>query len=252
MKITFIGCGDAFSIHNGNNSALVELEKTNLMIDIPDSNYGRIGNLGIEYSDIDHLFITHLHGDHINGLERFAYYRKFATPIVKPEKANKKTVLYIADVLYDGLWDSVKNGLGITTEGFLTLEDYFEVVRIDTTTKETPSFTIEGTSFQLIGVNHVPTMPVFGLYAENHFYYSADSTFDENHILTYLPTVKCFFHDMHFFSQELTVHASYRDFVHLSEEQKDKIFAMHYDDSHRNTSAVEGIKLVPNFYPITV
>lgn len=251
MKITFIGCGDAFSDKLGNNSALLEFNDTNLLIDIPDSNYSRIKNTNKEYSDIENIFITHLHADHINGLERFAYYRKYATPVVRPNEKTSKPNLFIPETIYNGIWDSVKHGLGITTDGTKRLEDYFNVHLVNLR-KNNPSFTINNVEFFVTNSNHVPNMDVYGLYVPKEFYYSADSVYDDSAILNYLYDVKKIFHDIHFFDAKIPVHASIRDFYHWSKKDKEKIFAMHYDDSKVEFDIIDGIKLVKPYKSIEI
>lgn len=255
MKLTFIGCGDSFADELGNNSALLEFEDTNLLIDIPDSNYSRIKHIGKEYSEIQNIFITHLHGDHINGLERLAYYRTFATPVVRPNENIPKPNLYLPETLYQGLWDSVKNGLGITANGIKHLDAYFDVhlvkvqQEVDGTVGE---FTINGVTFHITPSKHVPNMPVYGLLVKDEFYYSADSTFDEEAVRYYLQHTKKIFHDIHFFSQTLAVHASVRDFKNLHEDEKEKVYAMHYDDHQKEKTEIDGIKLVKPYQPIQI
>lgn len=251
MKITFIGCGDAFSDILGNNSALLEFGDTNLLIDIPDSNYSRLKNIGKEYSDIQNIFITHLHGDHINGLERMAYYRKYATPVIHPNKNIPKPNLFVPETIYQGLWDSVKNGLGITLDGTSCLEDFFHVHRI-IMIGGSGFFEIDGVRFILTPSIHVPNMPVYGLWVMNEFYYSADAIYDNQSITSFLPIVKKIFHDIHFFPQEIKVHASIRDFSHLSEDEKVKIFAMHYDDSKADVDRIDNIQLVKPYQTINI
>lgn len=251
MQITFIGCGDAFADELGNNSALLEFGDTNLLIDIPDSNYGRIKYIGKDYSDIDNIFITHLHADHINGLERFAHYRKFATPIVKPEKAEKKANLFVPETLYHGLWDSVKNGLGITANGMARLEDFFDVHLIKVRDHQA-HFVINGVRFYLKPTNHVPNMPVYGLCVMDKFYYSADAKYSGD-VPLLLPSVKKVFHDVHFYDSTIDSHASYRDFSDIQpQEAREKIYFMHYVDSHASTNKVEGIRLVKPYEPIII
>lgn len=246
MEITFIGCGDAFSKVLGHNSAIITFNQTNLLIDIPDSNYIRIDEIGMSYGDIDNLYITHLHGDHINGLEKLAYYRKYISPLENKERDLKKINLYIHETLLEGLWESVKNGLSLTNDGEKTIEDYFNVITIR------DSFTIDGVKFNLIQSQHVPNMPVFGLFVENEFYYSADSIYNPSLIQVLLPKVKKIFYDIHFYPFSIPVHASVRDFNELAFDEKEKVYAMHYDDSKAKTICIEGIKLVQPFQKILI
>lgn len=246
MEITFIGCGDSFSEELGNNSALLEFGNENLMIDIPDSNFSRIKKIKKDYSDIQNIFVTHLHADHINGLERFAYYRKYATPLLRPNENIDKPNLFIHESLYFGLWDSVKHGLGITTEGIKSLEDYFNVQLVK------DKFKIGNVSFKLCPVEHVPNMNVFGLFVEKEFYYSTDSTYNYSKIDHYLKNTKKIFHDIHFFDKNIPPHASIYDFSRLKKEEQGKIFAMHYDDNQKNRKNYKWIRLVKPFEKIKI
>lgn len=252
MKLTFLGCGDAFSEKLGNNSALLEWGETNLLIDIPDSNYRNIKRLNKDYSDIENIFITHLHADHINGLERFAYYRKYVTPVLHPNKENKKPDLFVPETIYFGLWDSVKNGLGITTEGIKSLEDYFNVHLIKITDESgnllegidgVGSFELNGVTFNITPSEHVPNMPVYGLFVQDEFYYSADCVYNPEAMNFYFRNTKKIFHDLHFFDKKIPTHASIKDFQTLGQE-KEKIYGMHYDDSKIDEKEVNGLKLV--------
>jgi phosphoribosyl 1,2-cyclic phosphodiesterase len=246
LEITFIGCGDAFSKILGHNSALLTFHETNLLIDIPDSNYIRIEEMGLIYSDIDNLFITHLHADHINGLEKLAYFRKFISPLENKEKPVQKVNLYIHETLKDSLWESAKNGLKYTNDGEKTLEDYFNVITVR------DSFEINGLTFYLIQSKHVPNMPVYGLFVENEFYYSADSIYDSSLLQDILPKVKKVFYDIHFYPYDIPAHASVRDFSKLAFDEKEKVYAMHYDDSKVKMICIEGIKLVQPFQKIKI
>ena len=255
MKLTFLGCGDSFADRLGNNSALLEWGNTNLLIDLPDSNYSRIKEIGKDYSDIQNFFITHLHGDHINGLERFAYYRKFVTPLTRQDERIQKANLFIPETLYHGLWDSVKNGLGITANGNAFLTDYFNVYPIQVVKEKNHTigkFFIQNQTFYLTPSEHVPNMPVYGLLAKGEFYYSADSIYNKEAISFYLKKTKKVFHDMHFYPQDLASHASIRNFSSLETAEKEKLYAMHYDDSQLHTVDVNGIRLVKPFKTITI
>ena len=72
MKIEILGNGGAFS--DISSSYLIN---DNIMIDCGESVIkSLISNFNSPILDkIEHLFITHTHSDHINGLEQFLYYR---------------------------------------------------------------------------------------------------------------------------------------------------------------------------------
>jgi len=225
MKLSFIGTGDAFTKY-GHNSAILSFGNTNLMIDCPDSNYSRI-----DYAGVENIFITHLHADHINGLEKFAYYKKYGTP------GAKKTRLYIPSEIKNDLWNSLKQGLGTTTEGKKNLDDYFQVFEVDKT------FEISGQEFGIIQTKHVPNMKSYGLWAKEHFYYSGDSLVDEKLLKNLKENVKHIFHDCHLWNLKIASHASFSDLENLPDEIKEKTILMHYRDGFENEEKVGNFNL---------
>ncbi|NQU42257.1 ribonuclease Z, partial [bacterium] len=83
LRILPLGIGDAFSSVDYHTALLVMSGKTTCLVDCPDpiqrilrertSCLGKILGPG----DIDHILLTHLHGDHSNGLEAFLFQRHF-------------------------------------------------------------------------------------------------------------------------------------------------------------------------------
>ena len=217
MNIRFLGTGDAFTKY-GHNSAILFFKGTNLMIDCPDSNFTKIETLEITYADIEHLFITHLHADHINGLEKFAYYKSIAAPHLP------KTKLFVPKSITKNLWESLKHGLSVTTDGEKTLHDYFDVVEVET------SFKINDQIFHIQQTKHVPGMESYGLYVENHLYFSGDSLVDENFLAKIEENVNLIFHDCHLWDLPIKSHASLDDIKQLSKNIQDKTILMHYQD----------------------
>jgi len=231
MHVTFLGTGDAFSEKMGHNSALVEWGGTNLLIDCPDTNYTRIKNLDFTYEDIEHIFITHLHADHINGLEKFAHYRSIMTP------KKEKPTLYVPALLVQPLWEALKQGLMYSRSGEKTLDDYFHVVAVRDT------FEIEGVTFQIIQTEHIPGMLSYGLLANNHFYFSGDSCVNESFLKEIEEQVSVIFHDCHLWDLPIKSHASLDDLAGLSDELKNKLLLMHYDDRFENDTQIKGLEL---------
>ncbi len=79
MRIYILGVGDAFTAHHFGTSALVETtDGRAVLLDCPDPIHrvlreGTRGRFGV--GDIDDIVITHIHGDHCNGLESFGFWR---------------------------------------------------------------------------------------------------------------------------------------------------------------------------------
>ena len=69
FSVTIIGAGSAMPAHNHiSASQIVRCGKHYYQIDCSDGAFTRMIELGIPYQNIDAIFISHNHGDHINGL----------------------------------------------------------------------------------------------------------------------------------------------------------------------------------------
>ena len=132
MKITALGCGNAFSTTNGNNCFLLEdIDKLNSfdsrgLLDLTGKYEGRPRKLlidagwalpymlekaNVNIKDIDDVYISHAHADHIGGLEYLAFSRYDF--MKKPEKSAPTFPSLIAnECLMKDLWEkSLKGGM---------------------------------------------------------------------------------------------------------------------------------------------
>ncbi|MEM7254426.1 MAG: MBL fold metallo-hydrolase, partial [Pseudomonadota bacterium] len=72
MKLTFVGCGDAFGSGGRLNTCFhVEASSTSFLIDCGASSVAGLKRLQIERNAIDTILITHFHGDHFGGIPYF-------------------------------------------------------------------------------------------------------------------------------------------------------------------------------------
>lgn len=219
MKLIFLGTGDFLPDESGHNSAFIEFNNTNLFIDFPATNRKSLLDLGKDLNNVNNVFITHLHEDHINGLQQLAHYNTII---------NKKVNLYIAEKLLDGLWSSLKEGLRYSYNGDKVLEDYFNVIVI----KENIAFEIAGQEFFAIPTNHMPEMITYGVLAQPFFYYSGDSNVDNDFLEVIKDQVQMIFHDCHLWDLEIKSHASLEDIKKLKDDIKKKIVLMHYHSGY--------------------
>ncbi len=157
-KIKFIGVGSAFAVPDmGNSNMVVESDTGKKLLidcgfriqDMLGNAYG-IGNASV--GEIDGVYISHLHADHIGGLEWLALCT-FFNPNCPPPK------LYCVGALMQELWDkSLRGGLetlqvrgkiGTSVEAKLTT--YFDVHPISIN----DSFVWEGIKFTPVQTTHV-------------------------------------------------------------------------------------------------
>jgi hypothetical protein len=102
FEVIALGVGDTFSEVHTTASLLLEAEGVRLAVDCPDryrgvlkKNRERTGR-ALSLEDVDPTFITHVHGDHMNGLEGVAFYKRFAE--------NKRLRLHTTSEVRDVLW----------------------------------------------------------------------------------------------------------------------------------------------------
>ncbi|MFX0112914.1 MAG: MBL fold metallo-hydrolase [Candidatus Hodarchaeota archaeon] len=85
-KITFLGSGDAFSAGGRfYSSLLVNNDGKTFLIDVGPTTSLALRQIGISFEQIDYIFLTHSHGDHLGGLPflflEFQYRVNRKTPI---------------------------------------------------------------------------------------------------------------------------------------------------------------------------
>lgn len=185
MKVTVIGCGNAFSNINFNQSFILEEEfngSTRRMLfdcgfKIPEAFYK--ANLSIK--DINDIFISHNHADHCGGLEwvAFSRYDWMARPR-KYEEGNYAPNLITNEQLIKDLWDKTLRGGLESMEGFVAgIDTFFKPIKI----KPNRSFQWQGWNCELIQQIHIMSGNMiswtFGLFMtkEGHksIYFTADS-----------------------------------------------------------------------------
>lgn len=221
-----VGVGDAFTSQYFNACLLVEAEGTRVLIDAPPALARALGDLGerggarVRLDDIDHVIITHLHGDHVGGLEQLLFWRRFVT--------GRKASLYAIPEVLAGLWDTrLKGGMEVLmNERFepqtLTLDDYADVRPLG------PGGTAIGPL--LVDwrptIHHIPTSALRIRGHQGTFAYSADTAFDPS-LIDWLSEADLFFHETN-----LGIHTPLASLLSLPEATRRKMRLIHYPDFH--------------------
>ena len=74
MKVTILGSGTAVpSLQRNSSGVLIQENKINTLVDFGYGNLRQLLNLGITYHDIDRIFFTHNHPDHMCDLIPFLF-----------------------------------------------------------------------------------------------------------------------------------------------------------------------------------
>lgn len=222
MKITMIGTGNAFAKAYYNNNALVETEHIRLLIDCGITLPHALYQSGRTFADLDGVLISHMHGDHIGGLEELAFQMMYTYA--------RKPTLYIAESLIEPLWNhSLRGGL---VQGELdSIDCFFHVVPLQ------PEINIElakDLKIKLIQTEHIKNKDSYSFVINDTFFYSADMTFNPK-LLHELHNagVQTIYHDCQLEGPGY-VHTTLDELLSLPLELQRKIKLMHYGDTIGN------------------
>ncbi len=214
-----LGTGSAFAKRYFNNNALLDAEGGTVMLDCGITGPAALHSLGRTFNDIDALLLSHIHADHIGGVEEFAFQMKFVY--------NRKPVLYIPEPLTNVLWENSLKG-GLVQEEWTKLDDFFEVRPLR---EGEAAELVPGLSVEPIRTPHIAGKASYSYIVNRTFFYSADMTFQPE-LLAELAGRGCtvFFHDCQLKSPGI-VHASLDELLTLPETMQERIWLMHYDDT---------------------
>lgn len=260
MKMTFLGTGGAFSRISSNyhNNVLIEFDDGyRLLLDCGTTALESLDQLqGFEDDPhkVDGVVVTHIHADHVGGLEELAFRNYFLE--------NKRRIdLFVHPELLpsfsgmegDGtdLWEnSLKGGLSHIQdeEGNplrASLETYFKV-------HADFYFKVRDCIFIFSSMRHVPSKSSFGLKivlkddgmdtGVKKILFTADATTESN--FEYGPA-DIIFQDCSFFPKyPSTVHTHFEELCELSPEIRKRMCLMHYGDPENQPEDLRGMRLV--------
>jgi ribonuclease BN (tRNA processing enzyme) len=228
MQLLFLGSGSAHTLAGDNFQSNMILTADNgrrLLIDCGSDIRWSLARRGLSYKAITDIYISHLHADHIGGLEHIGFQTKFDPGCVRPR-------LYLDASLPEPLWNnSLKGGMGLIADGETTLETYFEVHEI----ANSASFEFEGIRLQPIPTTHVtsPRRTIFshGLFIEHRqrkTFITTDTQFCPDHLTPYYAAADLIFHDCEIGQAKTGVHSHYDDLVSLPQTVRAKTWLYDY------------------------
>lgn len=220
LRLQMLGTGGAFAKKYYNNNGFIYADDFTLLIDCGITaplSLHQLGKPALE--EIDAILVTHIHGDHVGGLEELVFRMKYG--------AGRKPVLYIAEQLITPLWENTLKG-GLGQDGISSLEDAFEVRPLTegNTCSLSPNLSVE-----IIRTPHIPGKASYSLYINDEIFYSADKVFQPE-LLTHLVKDRNCRKILH--EVQLTgageVHTTLEELLSLPPEIRSKIMLMHYGD----------------------
>lgn len=263
LTFTFLGVGSAFAKRNYQSNVLVEAwtdgpQTQSKPDDLVLIDFGATGpialhqlrarpefaylnNYGlIDYTTIGRIFITHLHTDHIGGLEELAAMNRH-----NPNGVHFTPELIAADEVLKNLWDqSLRGGLEALKGFVATLKDYFKPVSIMPADQGGPDhfMLMDRYEFKPIRTDHVRIhrrfdWPTFGLHLTdrqngNTAVFSGDTRFDLETFGEMLENSGMNFHDVQLENNtDESVHASLEELRALPLAVREKTVLYHYGDT---------------------
>jgi ribonuclease BN (tRNA processing enzyme) len=228
MKLLFLGSGSAFTVGGDNfhsNMLLINEQDDKLLIDCGSDIRFSLYEAGFSYADITDIYISHLHSDHVGGLEYIGLSTRFDPRCHKPS-------LYISKELASELWERTLSGGMRSIEGDIAdLNTYFEVHPI----KFNECFSWEKIDFELVKVVHIDNgyylMPVYGLFFEiegTKIFLTSDTQLCLDKFSQYYEQADIIFQDCEISKFPTPVHARYEKLLTLPEKIKNKMWLYGY------------------------
>ncbi|CAM4418310.1 MAG: Ribonuclease BN [Legionellaceae bacterium] len=242
MQLIFLGTGSAFTINANNyqsNVLLDNLAGKRLLIDCGTDIRFSLNEQGYTYKDIDAIFISHLHADHVGGLEWLAFSTYFDPSCEKP-------TLYIHETLVHDLWNKVlSGGLSSLQNRITNLSTFFKVIVIS----RNGCFTWSDVEFQLVqtihSMNGFVLMPSFGLLFkinQKQIFLTTDTQLVFNQMKNFYEQADIIFHDCETADYKTGVHAHYAELCLLPVPIKNKMWLYGYQPGVLPDAVAEGFQ----------
>ena len=193
MRILILGVGDAFTRRHFGSSALIEGPGGYVLLDCPDPIHRVLAEAtakagwNVEALAIHDILLTHLHGDHCNGLESFGFAHKIFGAGSPPRIHTSRPVA-------GRLWERLAPAMDGTPPGGTpsrTLEDLFDVRVLD---PDTPA-TVAGLTVRCRFTQHpIPTIGLLISDGERTLGWSSDTPYEPAH-LDWLAGADCIVHE---------------------------------------------------------
>ncbi len=179
MRAVIVGVGSALSERHFGSCAVILAPQGKILVDCPDSVLhalrcaSKLSGHSLAALGIHDILLTHLHGDHANGLEAFGWKHWLHRKGSGGERLRIHALPAVAARLWERLAPSMDQG------GSASLADYFDVRRLSTTAPAS----ICGATVLTRETDHgIPSCGFRIRVGEAELGWSGDTRFDPNHI----------------------------------------------------------------------
>ena len=246
-EIIALGTGAAFTMSNWQTNYLIKRHGKYLLVDCGSDIRWSLKAQGFTFKDIDSVYISHLHGDHIGGLECLGFIRYFTRKAMIAGNAPNPLALpklYGERGLIRDMWDHSLRGGMEGLEGIdAKLDTYFDVFPVN----KNSFFEWEGLTFDIVQSLHISAkyciVDSFGLmfyddwnydmgpHHGNRIYLTTDVQYSPiSSMHAYYDESDVIIHDCETMYRS-GVHAHYDDLRTLKPEVKAKMRLVHYQDN---------------------
>lgn len=262
LTLTFLGVGSAFAKQNDQSNALIEAwtsgphQQSNpdetLFIDFGATATQSLDSLrrqpgfeylgrsdGIDFGQILRVFITHLHHDHVGGLEELAIQSRYGSG----GNGARKPTLIGSETLLTALWEkTLRGGLEVLAGRCATMEDYFSLqkLRHESTRWLSPFRFLDRYEFQPFATNHLQLAvpfdwPSYGLKISDRqsgafAVFSGDTRFDPEFIVPLMEDGRIAFHEVQLTASENPVHSLLSELRTIDPKVRGKMHLYHFED----------------------
>ncbi len=240
MRFVPIGVGDAFTELSYGSSIVVVAGGAKLLVDFPDPprkalrEAARASGVDLRVETIDAAVLTHLHGDHVNGLEGVAFFRRFAE--------GRRLKLAAGPAVLRELWGGrlrVAMGRLTTPEGRrlrLGMADYLDTVPL----REGRRTRVGPFAIEVRRTRH--PVPTYALRIEcggRRLSMSADTAFEPELIAWLAEDAHVIVHETN-----LGIHTPYEKLLTLPADIRRRMRLIHYPDGFdRTRRAIECLRV---------
>jgi hypothetical protein len=223
MKLTFLGASSLLA--DGHNSnILIDCDGKTLLFDCGITLKQSLKDANRNISEIDAIYISHLHSDHCGSLEWIGYYSYFIL--------NKKMQLFIHESLYPQLKSMFNPGMDRTEDKEMSLSNYFDVKVVKN--RSGVSFSFASHNFKLKERLHIES-PIGNIYSYGLTIDTLKTAGSEAAVVfissdskeVHVEGAQIMFHDCDFNNYH-GVHADYNLLKKLPDNIKSKMWLYHH------------------------
>ena len=241
-ELLFLGSGSAFTVGDNNfqsNILLIGNNNRKLLLDCGSDIRFSLYRAGYSHLDITDIYISHLHSDHVGGLEYVGFSTKFDPRCDRPN-------IYIHESLKDDIWQkTLAGGMRFMEESVVNINSFFRLFPIATDR----SFSWNDIEFQLIKVIHINNskniMPSHGLFfaLERHkIFLTTDTQFCLLELEPYYRAADIIYQDCETALTPTKVHAHYQQLKQLPTAIKQKMWLYGYQPGELPPAIEDGFQ----------